>query len=107
MTRKQLLRKVKEEQKVIAREIKQLKASRKQGKRNGRQLWNIESDIWRRKFTYRHTHIAYCEFRGRSRHEIECPREDNLPVQGKIDAIKNEWTEQIEENVCVSAAGSN
>ena len=107
MTRKQLLHKVKEEQKVIAREIRQLKSSRKQDKRNGRALWSIEADIWKRKFRYRHTHIAYCEFRGRTREQIERPREDNLPVQQEIDKIMENWASQIETNVCASAAGSH
>ncbi len=45
---------------------------------------------------YRCYHIAYCELRGKSREQIETPREDNLPDQRKIDQIKKEfaWSEE-------------
>lgn len=45
---------------------------------------------------YRCYHIAYCELRGRSREQIEKPRENNLPNQYKIDQIKKQyaWTQE-------------
>jgi len=104
MTRKQLLQKIKQEQKARAKEIRELKSTRKQDKRNGRQLYAIESDIVWEKYEFRHHHIAYCEMRGRTRDQIECPREDNLPVQREIDRIKEEWMEQLDEDVHTDAA---
>lgn len=107
MTRKQLFSKIKEEQKEIARKIRKLKNSRKKDKRHGRELWCIECDIFRLKWTFRHIHIVYCEMRGRTREQIECPRESNKASQYKIDSIKEEWDKQLDENVCVGAQGSN
>jgi hypothetical protein len=107
MNRKQLFAGVKEEQKERARKIRELRASRKQDKRNGRQLWQIESDIWHLKWEFRHIHIAYCEMRGRLRHEIERPAENNKASQARIDPIKEVWKKKIDEDVCISAQGSN
>ena len=104
MTRKQLLQKIKTEQKARAKEIRELKSTRKQDKRNGRELYEIEWDIARLKFKFRHHHIAYCEMRGRTREQIECPRENNLPVQREIDRIKNDWMELLDEDVYSCAA---
>ena len=104
MTRKQLLFKIKNQQKAWAKEISELKPTRKQDKRNGRSLWEIESDIWKAKYKFRHHHIAYCEMRGRTREQIECPRENNLPVQREIDRIKEEWMAQLDEDVHSHAA---
>jgi len=104
MKRKQLLQKVKEEQKARAKDIRELKNTRKQDKRNGRSLYAIEGDIAWEKHEFRHHHIAYCEMRGRTREEIECPREDNLPVQREIDSIKDKWMEQLDEDVHSDAA---
>lgn len=107
MTRKQLLREVKEQLKIWAKEIRTLKRSRKQDKRNGRVLWEIEYDIQSLKWSFRHHHIAYCEIRGRSREEIECPREGNPASQDKIDQLKEKWDNKIDEDVCVDTTGSN
>jgi hypothetical protein len=43
---------------------------------------------------YRHHHIAYCELRGRTRDQIEKPREDNKPNEYEINRIKTlyAWT---------------
>lgn len=107
MTKKQLLREVKEQLKVWAKEIRKHKRSRKQDKRNGRELWEIESDIYHLKWDFRHHHIAYCEIRGRSREEIECPRKDNPASQHHIDRLKEKWASEIDEDVCVGTQGSN
>jgi hypothetical protein len=103
MTRKQLFKEVKEEQKVRARTIRELKSSRKKDKRNGRELWHIERDINNFKWLFRHTHIVYCEMRGRTREQIECPRKGNKASQHKIDKLKEEWGNKLSENVCVGA----
>lgn len=46
-------------------------------------------------YTFRHNHIAYCEIRGRSREEIEIPRDGNEPSEFLINKIKEEWLEKI------------
>lgn len=107
MTKKQLLREVKEQLKAWGKELKKLKRSRKQDKRNGRALWRIESDVQSLKWIFRHNHIAYCETRGRTREQIECPRDGNEASENRIDQIKEEWVNKIDEDVCVSAQGSN
>ena len=107
MTRKELFKKIKEEQKVRAKKLRELKKSRKQDKRNGRPLWSILCDIWSLKREFRHTHIAYCELRGRLRGQIECPREGNKASQYLIDKFKAAWLDKIDENVCAGAQGSN
>lgn len=107
MTRKQLYKRIKKEQKVRAKELRALKNSRKKDKRNGRQLWKILSDIYHYKWEYRHVHIAYCELRGRSREQIECPRDDNKASQWKIDELKDRWMGELGEDVCAGTQGSN
>lgn len=102
MTKYELFQKVKEEMKIWAKTIRQLKNTRKQDKRDGRALWKIEYDIIKLKFKFRHHHIACCEVRGRTREEIECPRKDNKPSQNEIDRIKEKWMEKIDEDVYFS-----
>lgn len=52
------------------------------------QPWVLES--LRR--TYRHYHIAYCQFRGTPREKIE-PNTDNPPSEKQITAIMDEMSE--------------
>jgi len=46
---------------------------------------------------YRSHHIAYSEMRGRTRDQIETPREGNEPDEIWIENIKAEYTEPVEE----------
>lgn len=46
-------------------------------------------------YVFRHNHIAYCELRGRSRSQIEKPREGNEPSETLVDRIKKEWQVKI------------
>jgi hypothetical protein len=41
-------------------------------------------NIWKRKYEYRHKHIAYCQLRGRRREQIERPASWNLPNEDYI-----------------------
>ena len=52
---------------------------------------------------YRHHHIAYSELRGRSRSEIENPRENNLPDEQYISQIKKAYARVESETVCASS----
>lgn len=61
--------------------------------------WQLPS--LRREF--RHSHIAYCELRGKNRDQIEKPRETNLPSENLIEKIKQEYLERFknyEEAIC-------
>jgi len=95
--------KVKPQLKSWAKEIRELKNSRKQDKRDGRALWDIEYDIAKLKYEFRHHHIAYCLMRGRDRIEIEQPRDDHLPNENKIEVILKNWEVEIDEDVRLSA----
>lgn len=43
---------------------------------------------------YRHHHIAYSELRGRTRSEIENPRDNNLPNEEWILSIKKKYFDE-------------
>lgn len=103
MTRYEMLWEAKEELKVLGREIRALKQSRKLDKRGDRPLWRIDADIFSLRHTIRWRHISYCEIRGRSREQIERPREGNEANERIISKIKEEWLGKIDEDVCVSA----
>jgi len=103
MTKYELLQEVKGQLKEWAIEIRSLKATRKQDKRGGRSLDDIENDIRKLKFKFRHHHIAYCEMRGRTREQIEQPAEGNYPDQYTVTNIKKEWSKKIDEDVCIGA----
>lgn len=47
-------------------------------------------------YAFRHQHIAYCELRGKTRTQIENPREGNEPSDYFIQKIKDEWIVKIE-----------
>jgi len=88
--------------KTLAAQIRELKPTRKADKRNGRELWQIEVDLYSLRHKYRHLHIAYCLVRGRTYEEIEKPGEFNSPntyeieklqkdLQTRVDAANVEW----------------
>ena len=74
--------------------IRQLKADYKEAQR-GNGTYSRHPDVagW----NYRHHHIAYCELRGRTRDQIERPREGNEPNETKIQRIKEEYAWSPEE----------
>ena len=51
---------------------------------------------------YRHHHIAYSELRGKTREQIENPREDNLPNEDIINSIKEKYWDEPQV-ICASA----
>ena len=57
----------------------------------------LENMVWE----YRHHHIAYSELRGRTRDEIERPREDNEPDESYIETVKEAY--RNEETLRLSA----
>ena len=80
--------------KGLAKEIKELKALRKDTelRRNdprGKYSSGFVIGLDKAKYEARHHHIAYCLLSGRSMEEIEStPREDNTPNAAYIDEIK-------------------
>ena len=87
------LLKIKEDQKALARKIRN-------GKRGRKPKFRDEEDPdWTNlnynKYDYRHKHIAYCTIRGRSRQDIERPREGNLPHEGYIKTLIEKYNEAI------------
>ncbi len=94
--------KLKKELKKLAKEIRYWKSKRKLGNRGNYSLQNIETNVWTRKYEFRHRHIAYCQLRGRLRIQIEQPASDNLPNEKYIERIMEEHGETL----CASAQGS-
>jgi len=58
--------------------------------------WRDSSEQWRLSTRFRHKHIAYCQLRGRERHQIEKPREDNLPNEDLIKIFMDEFSREPE-----------
>jgi hypothetical protein len=50
------------------------------------EIWKLASI----RYSYRHQHIAYCEVRGRTREQIEKPKETNLPKEQLVQSYKDE-----------------
>ena len=48
-------------------------------------------DIGKRKYEYRHKHIAYCQLRGRLREQIERPALWNLPNEDYILELMDKY----------------
>lgn len=86
-----MFKKIKEKLKVYAVEIRRLKSTRKLKNRGKRNLSDIQLDINKLKYEFRHLHIAYCELRGRKREQIEKPSIYNTPNQRYIDSLKKEF----------------
>ena len=102
--------KLKKEQKARAKEIRELKNKRPLKNRGDEKLWHIQMVLNSMSYQFRHYHIAYCEFRGRKREEIEQKvREDNKPNEAFVDRVKDQLHKDMEEyhaqkNVCLDAA---
>jgi len=103
---------LKESQKERAKEIKELKNKRPLKNRGNEPLWKIQMTIDSMSYHFRHNHIAYCEFNGTRREDIERKvRKNNKANENLVKMIKErlkkemgEWYEQQEEVVCDRAA---
>jgi len=90
---KELKNQIKEEQKQLAQVIKKLKATRKQSP------YGYVSGLDWEQHTYRHKHIAYCQFFNKTPYEkIErsCHEDPNTST---IDNYTKEWYSTLEEDV--------
>ena len=76
------LHELKEQQKELAKEIKELKGKRKESR------YGYVPGLEGKRSTYRYRHIAYCMARGRKYEEIErtCREEPYMPAIEKIIA---------------------
>jgi hypothetical protein len=102
---------LKELQKQRAKEIKELKNKRPLKNRGNEQLWKIQMTINSMSYQFRHYHIAYCEFCGTRREDIErTVRRDNKANEKLVDAHKEELKKEMgeyyeqQETVCDCAA---
>jgi hypothetical protein len=95
------IQKTKLELKELASQIRKIKLSRKP--KNVilyPELKPFQDGLWkldRLRYEYRHQHIAYCEIRGRTRQQIETPKDDNKPNEDKITEYKNKLLTELEE----------
>ena len=108
MTFKELKLKIKIEQKKLSRTIRILKSARKPkiystNPKKYNSLGNLETH----QYNFRHTHIAYCTFFNNTPYEkIEkiCLED---PYDFKINKLKKQWDEIIQEAnneaLCISA----
>ena len=99
----------KNEQKAIARRIRELKTHRPLANRGDYDINELDWDIRSLSQEFRHRHIAYCEVRGRTRAQIEQPAENNKPNNGLVKSIKANllndlegWANEREQNVRVA-----
>ena len=98
MTFKELKHKIKEEQKLLAQKIKELKSKRKEV-----QYGYVEGLDYNR-HNYRHTHIAYCQFFNRTPYDmIERSCHEN-PSKRIIEKDTTNWESQIDEEALRNCA---
>lgn len=89
--------------KELAVEIREYKEKHKEIQRqNGGGGSGYIGDLYRRQYLYRHHHIAYSELRGRTRDQIERPKEDNKPNEKVIAQIKEKFFDEPQA-LCVGA----
>jgi len=77
-------------------EIRELKKEFKdsQRARGGGGDYYIMSELYHKSYEYRHRHIAYSELRGKTRDQIEKPKENNLPNEKAIEKIKKDYFDE-------------
>jgi hypothetical protein len=102
--------KLKSELKELAKEIRYWKSKRKLKNRGNNLLSDIHIRLRRRKYEFRHRHIAYCELNGRKREKIERPALDNLPNEKYIEKITLEHglpyqMERVFKHLCANTQG--
>jgi hypothetical protein len=101
MTYKELKLQIKNELKQLAADIRIGKSLRKprhynQAKAEHQALagWKCEQNRWE----FRHKHIIYCHmFNGTPYDDIEKPRDNNRPDGFKLERIRKEWENLLDE----------
>lgn len=88
----QQIRSLKDELKQFYKDKKELGFEEFRKKHEGRWNYDIERDIRKAKYEFRHQHIAYCLIRGRSYEQVESKvRENNEPNQDYIKQLLEEY----------------
>lgn len=91
MTFKELKNKIKQEQKSLAQKIKEQKETRKEV------AYGYVSGLDENRWTYRHVHIAYCQFFNKTPYDkIEITCNEN-PSKHVIKNYMNIWEGEIDE----------
>ena len=83
-------------------EIRETKKVLKESQRKNGAAWKWQLKVLNMSRDYRHHHIAYSELKGRTREQIENPREDNLPNEDYIREIKEKYWDEPQV-ICASA----
>lgn len=98
-----IINKIKEENKKLAEDIKQLRLRRKPDRAKQLGPYEFISESAKRygryyaSAIYRSRHIAYCELRGRKREQIEIPAEYHPANEHLIKEYKDQWTLELNE----------
>lgn len=100
MTYKELKLQIKEEQKALAKKIRECKPLRKPKNREAASEELLKSCWSAHSWEYRHKHIMYCNmFNNTPYDKIEQPRDDNRPSSGYLEKIRNEWEALLDETI--------
>ena len=86
------LREFKSEKRQYHKDFRELPYEEARKKYENRGYYEIERDIKKAKYEFRHEHIAYCLARGRKYEQIESKvRENNEPNQDYIEQLLDEY----------------
>ncbi len=85
--------------KGMAKDIKDTRIQLREAQKNNGASSSIMFALYLKRCTYRNYHIAYCELRGRSRDQIEKPREHNNANEYEIEKIKKAFAWEVAEQV--------
>jgi len=88
-------KRIKKQLSNMAKTITESKAKFKDGQRNGNIDWEDYYTAESAKINFRHLHIAYCEFRGKTREQIERPAEGNEPREDTIRELVQSFTMEV------------
>ena len=81
--------------KGMAEDIKKSNVVLKEAQRGDYGSSNLMFNLYIKRLDFRYHHIAYCELRGRTREQIEKPREHNEANELTILNIKNAFAWEI------------
>lgn len=97
------MNKIKALKALLKDKAKYIKNQRNEARKiGGWEAHKIHTRLYPFSYEYRIHHIAYCELRGRTREQIEIPRDTNLPNEKWIRDIKKEYGEQ-DEIICIGS----
>lgn len=89
---------IKEEMKVMAREIRELKLKRKDLNRNDLRTYSTDHQVKVMKYDFRCKHIARGLLKGLKYEQIEQPRKGNEPSFKRIETEKQKFIERYLAN---------